>query len=104
MDVNPKGLQKGHEEEKSENQKSEVLLCYNCKMAHAWRGECVNCYMARHSEPFMDAYGRWRFPDMHNIRQGYYMEEEQYAHMHRAERERRAASKQAAGGGGSESS
>jgi hypothetical protein len=52
----------------------------------------------------MDAYGRWRFPDMHNIRQGYYMEEEQYAHMHRAERERRAASKQAAGGGGSESS
>lgn len=68
-------------------------LCYKCHKVRAWRGECVECYMAQHSEPWMDAYGRRRFPDTHNIRQGYYMEEEHYARAHRLERERRAAAK-----------
>lgn len=70
---------------------NEVPLCHNCKKARAWRGECIDCYMANHSEPWMDAYGRRRFPDTHNIRQGYYMEEEHYARAHRLERERRQA-------------
>jgi hypothetical protein len=75
---------------------NEVPLCHKCKKARAWRGECIDCYMANHSEPWVDAYGRRRFPDTHNIRQGYYMEEEHYARAHRLERERRAASKQSA--------
>ena len=82
-----------HSEPEHEEESDAPPLCYKCKKARAWRGECVDCYMAQHSEPWMDAYGRRRFPDTHNIRQGYYMEEEQYAHMRRAERERRAAAK-----------
>ena len=59
---------------------NEVPLCYKCEKARAWSGVCIDCYMADHSKPWMDAQGRWRFPDTHNIRQGYYMSEEAYAH------------------------
>ena len=69
----------------------EVPLCYKCNKKRAWRGECVDCYMAQHSQRVFE-----RLPETHNIRQGYYMEEEHYARAHRLERERRAASKQSA--------
>ena len=65
-------------------------LCYKCKKVRAWRGECVDCYMAQHSQRVFER-GDWRLPDTHNIRQGYYMEEEVYARQRRLERERRAA-------------
>ena len=67
-------------------------LCYKCKKQRAWRGECVECYMAQHSQRVFER-GEWRMPDTHNIRQGYYMEEEHYARAHRL-----AASKQSAEG------
>ena len=76
---------------------NEVPLCHKCKKARAWRGECVDCYMAQHSQRVFER-GEWRFPDTHSIRQGYYMEEEQYAQMRRVERERLATSKQSAEG------
>ena len=63
-------------------------LCYRCNKARAWRGECVDCYMAQHSQPLF-VRGAWQLPDTHNIRQGYYMQEEYYAQAHRAGRERR---------------
>jgi hypothetical protein len=69
---------------------SAAPLCYKCNNARAWRGECLDCYMENHSSPWMDADGRWRFPNTHIIRQGYYMEEEHYARAHRLDRERRA--------------
>jgi hypothetical protein len=46
--------------------------------------------MAQHSQRVF-VRGDWRLPDTHNIRQGYYMEEEAYARQRRLERERRAA-------------
>ncbi len=55
-------------------------LCYKCHKTRAWRGECIDCYMANHSYER----GAWRMPDTHNIRQGYYMEEEVYAQQRRA--------------------
>lgn len=67
-------------------------LCYKCKKVRAWRGECVDCYMAQHSQRVF-VRGDWQLPDTHNIRQGYYMEEEVYARQRRLERERRAATK-----------
>ena len=73
----------------------EVPLCYKCNKKRAWRGECVDCYMAQHSQRVFER-GEWRMPDTHNIRQGYYMEEEHYARQRHMERERLAASKQAA--------
>ena len=69
-------------------------LCYKCKKVRAWRGECVDCYMAQHSQRVF-VRGDWRLPDTHNIRQGYYMEEEAYATQRHLERERRAAAKAA---------
>lgn len=87
------------EEEKGADDDSAPPLCYRCKKARAWRGECVDCYMAQHSQGVF-VRGDWRLPDTHNIRRGYWMEEEQYARQRRLERERRAASKQSAGGGG----
>lgn len=71
---------------------NEVPLCYKCKKARAWRGECIDCYMAQHSQRVFER-GEWRLPDTHNIRQGYYMEEEHYARQRRMERERRDAPK-----------
>ena len=71
---------------------NKVPLCYKCKKAHAWRGECIDCYMKEHSSPYY-MNGILRYPDTHNIRQGYYMEEEHYARMHRMERERRGGGK-----------
>lgn len=62
-------------------------LCYKCNKTRAWRGECIDCYMANHSKRVFER-GEWRMPDTHNIRQGYYMEEEAYA------QQRRAASRQ----------
>ncbi len=70
----------------------EVPLCYKCNKKRAWRGECVDCYMAQHSQRVFER-GEWRLPDTHNIRQGYYMEEEHYARQRRLERERRDAPK-----------
>jgi len=46
--------------------------------------------MAQHSQRVFER-GEWRLPDTHNIRQGYYMEEEVYARQRRLERERCAA-------------
>ena len=93
MDANPNSPQKEQEKEshKKEGRKkgsNEVPLCQKCKKARAWSGTCVDCYMANHSKPIF-VRGDWRMPDTHNIRQGYYMEEEHYARAHRAERERR---------------
>ena len=70
----------------------EVPLCYKCNKKRAWRGECIDCYMAQHSQRVFER-GEWRLPDTHNIRQGYYMEEEVYARQHHLERERRDAPK-----------
>jgi len=67
-------------------------LCYKCKKKRAWRGECVECYMAQHSQRVFER-GEWRMPDTHNIRQGYYMEEEHYARQRHMERERGDAPK-----------
>jgi hypothetical protein len=88
MDANHTGLQKEKEKKDHEKKGNEVPLCHKCKNAHAWSGICVNCYMANHSKPLF-VRGDWRMPDTHNIRKGYYMEEEHYARAHRAERERR---------------
>jgi len=74
----------------SEEESDAPPLCYKCKKARAWRGECVDCYMAQHSQRVFER-GDWRLPDTHNIRQGYYMEEEVYARQRRLDRERRAA-------------
>ena len=71
---------------------NEVPLCHKCNKKRAWRGECVDCYMAQHSQRVFER-GEWRLPDTHNIRQGYYMEEEHYAQQRRLERERRDAPK-----------
>jgi len=60
-------------------------LCYKCNKTRAWRGECIDCYMAKHSEKVFER-GQWRMPDTHNIRQGYYMEEEYYAQQRRRQR------------------
>ena len=60
-------------------------LCYKCNKTRAWRGECIDCYMANHSKRVFER-GEWRMPDTHNIRQGYYMEEEYYAQQHRRQR------------------
>ena len=70
----------------------EVPLCYKCNKKRAWRGECIDCYMAQHSQRVFER-GEWRLPDTHNIRQGYYMEEEVYARQRHLERERRDAPK-----------
>jgi hypothetical protein len=58
-------------------------LCYKCHKTRAWRGECIDCYMANHSKRVF-VRGEWRMPDTHNIRQGYWMEEEAYAQQRRA--------------------
>ena len=58
-------------------------LCYKCNKTRAWRGECIDCYMANHSKRVFER-GEWRMPDIHNIRQGYWMEEEAYAQQRRA--------------------
>ena len=60
-------------------------LCYKCNKTRAWRGECIDCYMANHSKRVFER-GEWRMPDTHNIRQGYYIEEEYYAQQHRRQR------------------
>jgi hypothetical protein len=60
-------------------------LCYKCNKNRAWRGECIDCYMANHSNRVFER-GEWRMPDTHNIRQGYYMEEEYYAQQRRRQR------------------
>lgn len=60
-------------------------LCYKCNKTRAWRGECIDCYMANHSKRVFER-GEWRMPDTHNIRQGYYMEEEYYAQQRRRQR------------------
>jgi hypothetical protein len=60
-------------------------LCHKCHKTRAWRGECIDCYMANHSKRVFER-GEWRMPDTHNIRQGYYMEEEYYAQQHRRQR------------------
>jgi hypothetical protein len=65
-----------------ESEDNEVPLCYKCEKARAWRGECIDCYMKEHSSPYY-MNGKMRYPDTHNILQGYYMEEEHYARMHR---------------------
>ena len=93
MDANPNSPQKEQEKEshKKDGRKkgsNEVPLCHKCKKARAWSGTCVDCYMANHSKPIF-VRGDWRMPDTHNIRQGYYMEEEHYARAHRAAREKR---------------
>jgi len=67
-------------------EENKVPLCYKCNKTRAWRGECIDCYMANHSKPVFER-GAWRMPDTHNIRQGYWMEEEAYAQQRRAERE-----------------
>jgi len=79
---------------KHEEESDAPPLCYKCKKQRAWRGECVDCYMAQHSQRVFER-GDWRLPDTHNIRQGYYMEEEHYARQRHLERERRAAAKAA---------
>jgi hypothetical protein len=48
--------------------------------------------MAQHSQRVFER-GEWRMPDTHNIRQGYYMEEEHYARQRHLERERGDAPK-----------
>ena len=65
-------------------------LCCYCKKQRAWRGQCVDCYMAHRSQRVF-VRGEWRLPDTHSIRQAYWMEEEAYAQQHRLEREQRAA-------------
>jgi len=60
-------------------------LCYKCNKTRAWRGECIDCYMAKHSKRVFER-GEWRMPDTHNIRQGYWMEEEYYAQQRRRQR------------------
>ncbi len=82
----------GHSESEDEEESDAPPLCYKCKKRRAWRGECVDCYMAQHSQRVFER-GDWRLPDTHNIRQGYYMEEEVYARQRRLERERRHALK-----------
>lgn len=84
------------DEEEKGGDDSAPPLCYKCKKSRAWRGECVDCYMAQHSQRVF-VRGDWRLPDTHNIRRGYWMEEEQYAHMRRSEAERRAAAKAESG-------
>lgn len=91
------GGEEDAEEDAEEDNKAP--LCHRCNKTRAWRGECVNCYMAQHSQ-MVFVRGDWRLPNTDGIRQAYWMEEEAYAQMHRAQRERRAASKQSAVGGG----
>ena len=79
--VGSHGLTGWHEEEGS-SAEQRAPLCYECKKARAWRGICVDCYMVPHSKPVF-VRGDWRMPDIHNIRQGYWMEEECYAQMRR---------------------
>ncbi len=93
MDANPNSSQneqekKSHKKDERKKGSNEVPLCHKCKKARAWSGTCVDCYMANHSKPIF-VRGDWRMPDTHNIRKGYYMEEEYYAQAHRAGRERR---------------
>jgi hypothetical protein len=57
-------------------------LCYECKKTRAWGGICVDCHMAKHSQLVYER-GDWRMPDIHNIRQGYWMEQSYYAQMRR---------------------
>ena len=57
-------------------------LCYECKKTRAWGGICVDCHMAKHSQLVYER-GDWRMPDIHNIRQCYWMEQSYYAQMRR---------------------
>ena len=89
----PVASEKAEEAEEAEDD-NKAPLCLLCNKIRAWRGECIDCYMTNHSEKVFER-GQWRWPDTHNIRQGYYMEEEYYAQQHRL---RRAESKETAGG------
>ena len=78
---------------KGSEEDNKAPLCHRCNKTRAWRGECIECYMVNHSESWVDAHGRRHYPDTHNIRQGYYMEEEHYARGHRVDRERHTEAK-----------
>jgi len=102
-------LKRGGDSEPEDEEESDAPpLCYKCKKRRAWCGECVDCYMAQHSQRVFER-GEWRLPDIHNIRQGYYMEEEVYARQRVRERRTEpkpllvAATKADKGGPGGES-
>jgi hypothetical protein len=70
---------------KCEGESNEAPLCYNCNKNRGWQGICVDCHVDLNGR---DSNGNlYPFSTIHNIRQGYYMNEECYASSRRVKKQ-----------------